>query len=256
MRRSMTKYLLSVGLLSLGSLALMPSCAENNSSLFVVGVLDINSTTCVAKPDTSSGFLAAGTLDLAFASSYSASVLVGNQLTQRGDRTQLRTETSRISLRGAEVTLTTLDGKALGNYSTVGTGFVDASSGDTPAYATMSVQIIPSALAANPAVRAARVILAKIRVFGDTLGNTSVTSSELDFPINICEGCLVKYDVAGDPTETTYKCPPASATTQTTDAEPCVRGQDLTFSCSSCAATYTLCRDPALNPSYAPVATP
>ena len=253
MRRSTTKYLLSVGLLSFGSLALIPSCADNNSSLFLIGVIDTNSSACVAKNDTTSAMLPYGTLDVAFSTSYTAAVLVGNQLTERGDREQLRTETSRISLRGAEITLTTLDGKVLGNYSTVGTGFVNASAGDAPSYAAMAVNVIPPALGSSQAVRDARVVLAKIRVFGDTLGNTSITSSELDFPINICQGCLVQYDTL-DPA--TGHCPVPAAATQTTEAPPCALGQDRNISCTTCAAAYPLCGDPGLNPSYAPAATP
>jgi len=257
--RSATKYLLSVSLLSLGALALTPSCADNNSSLFVIGVIDINTTSCVAKPDTSDAFLAAGTMDLAFTNTYTASVLVGNQLTQRGSREQLRTETSRISLRGAEVKLTTLDGRELGNYSTVGTGFVDASAGDVPSYASMSVNLIPPALGNTAAVRSAKVVLAKIRVFGDSLGNASITSSELDFPINICEGCLILYPSGARdstiPASADYLCSRAATTTQTTDAPPCIQGQDAAFACTFCSAAYEICQNPKVNPSYA-AATP
>jgi hypothetical protein len=253
MRRSTTKNLLSVGLLTLGTLALTPSCADNNSSLFVIGVIALDASACVAKNDTSSPMLASGTLDTVFANSYTAFVLVGNQLTQRGSREQLRTETSRISLRGAEVTLTTLDGKELGTYSTVGTGFVDASQGDAPAYAAMAVNVIPPALGSSAAVKAARVVLAKIRVFGDTLGNTSITSSELDFPINICEGCLVVYDTF-DPA--LGECPAVGSNAVSSDAAPCSVGQDKRFSCTTCASAYDLCKDPANNPSYAPAMTP
>ena len=256
--RSATKYLLSVGLLSLGTLALTSSCADNNSSLFVIGVIDINSTSCVAKADTTDGFLAVGTMDFAFTSSYTAYVLVGNQLTQRGSREQLRTETSRISLRGAEVTLTTLDGRELGNYSTVGTGFVDASAGDVPSYATMAVNVIPPALGNTAAVRNAKVVLAKIRVFGDSLGNASITSSELDFPINICEGCLVRYPAAdvevGLAAGADYKCSRSATTTQTSEVAPCIQGQDAPFACTFCSAAYKLCYDPMVNPAY--IATP
>jgi len=255
MRRSTTKSLFSVGLLTLGSLALIPSCADNNSSLFVVGVISIDASTCVAKPDNTAVMLAEGIMDVAFTSSYTAFVLVGNQLTQRASSQQLRTETSRISLRGAEVTLTTLDGHTLGNYSTVGTGFVDASAGDVPAYAAMAVNVIPPALGANASVRGAKVVLAKIRVFGETLGNAPVTSSELDFPIRVCEGCLVNYPSGAQdttqPANSPYKCTIAASTTQTsTDTGPCVVGQDKSFSCTACSASYDLCRDPALNPSY------
>jgi len=257
-RRSTTKYLLTMGLLSLGSLALTVSCADNNSSLFVVGVIDINSSACIAKNDTTSAMLSQGTMDYAFTSSYTAAVLVGNQLTQRGSREELRTETSRVSLRGAEVTLTTLDGKEIGHYSTVGTGFIDPSSGTAPGYAAMYVNVIPPSLGVSDAVRNAGFVLAKIRVFGDSLGNVSVTSSELDFPIRICQGCLVRYPAASnDPAAAkanTYSCTRSASTTQTTtETAPCLLGQDQPFDCTLCSSTtIALCADPTQNPSFSP----
>jgi len=255
MRRSTTKSLLPALLLTLGSLPLIPSCADNNSSMFVVGVLALDKSTCVAKADSTSAILAGGIMDVAFTQSYTGFVLVGNQLTERGSREQLRTETSRVALRGAEVTLTTLDGKVLGNYSTVGTGFVDASAGDVPAYAAMSVNIIPSALGGNEDLLKALTVVAKIRVFGDTLGNIAVTSSELDFPIRVCKGCLVNYPTsAADPSVpvgSPYLCTTAASSTDTTnEAVPCIVGQDDSFACTACSASLELCRDPSKNPSY------
>lgn len=254
--RSTTKYLLTAGTLTLASLALIPSCASNDSSLFVVGVLDVSKSTCIAKADTSEALLAGGTLDIAFAQGYTAFVLVGNQLTQRGSREQLRTETSRVSLRGAEVRLTNLDGSAIAAaprpFSTVGTGFVDAASGDAPSYAAMAVNLIPPGLTGLPGE-----VLAKIRVFGDTLGGTSVTSSELDFPITVCKGCLVQYPAAAaDPAQAAtapYKCSTtvSSASSGSSVAAPCFLGQDVPFSCLLCSSAYEVCRDPCLNPSYA-----
>jgi hypothetical protein len=256
MRRSTTNSPLPAFLLTLGSLALIPSCADNNSSLFVSGVMALDRTTCTAKPDNTAVLLPGGIMDVAFTTSYQAFVLVGNQLTQRGSREQLRTETSRVVLRGAEVTLTTLDGKKLGNYSTVASGFVNAASGDVPAYAAVAVDIIPSALGSSDAVKNAGTVLAKIRVFGDTLGNTPVTSSELDFPIRVCNGCLVSYPTeAADPTSAGggYMCTTAASTTQTSEeASPCIVGQDSTFPCTVCSGAMTLCKDPAQNPSYGP----
>ncbi len=121
----------------------------------------------------------------------------------------------------------------------------------------MSVNIIPSALGTNSAVVNAGSVLAKIRVFGDTLGNIAVTSSELDFPIRICEGCLVTYPTsAADPSVPVggdYKCTTAASTTQTTsDVPPCIVGQDGSFPCTACSAALDLCLDPHENPSYGP----
>lgn len=251
MRRSNITYLFSAALLMLGGSALTVGCVDNDSSMFLVGVVALDAANCTPKADTTALFLAEGTLDVAFASSYTGAVLVGNQLTARGSREQLRTETSRVSLKGAEVTLTTVDGKVIRTYSTIGTGFVDASGGDTPGYGTMAVNMLPSQLSADAAVRAAGVVVAKVRVFGDTLGGVAVTSSELDFPIRVCEGCLVRYSASSiDPTDPP-KC--KIATDATTDVvNPCVLGQDAVIDCTLCSASYDVCRDPDLNKSYTP----
>jgi len=253
MRRSTTKSVLPALLLTLGSFTLISSCADNNSSLFIVGVMALDPTTCVAKPDASAVVFAGGVLDVAFRTSYTGFLLVGNQLTERGSREQLRTETSRIALRGAEVTLTTVDGKTLGHYSTVGTGFVNASAGDVPAYGAVSVDIIPSALGSTPAVQNAGTVVAKIRAFGDTLGNAPITSSELDYPIRICNGCLVDYpSEARDPTSAggSYICTSGATTTQSSSARPCVLGQDQVFACTECSGALEICQDPSKNPAY------
>ncbi len=248
MSRPTIKTLLSASTLLLGTMLLTPSCADNNSSLFIVGIVDINQSSCIAKPDNTGPFLASGTLDTVFAQGYTAVLVVGNQLTEEGSTEDLRTETSRVTLRGAEVTLTTLDGRALNvagaqsTFSTVGTGFVDPSAGDAPSYATMAVNIIPPGLSGLPAQ-----VLAKIRVFGDTLGGTSITSSELDFPITVCQGCLINFDTP-DTTQaagTHFVCATTTAsTTQTTAAAPCILGQDKGFSCTLCSAAYDECKDP------------
>jgi hypothetical protein len=256
MRRSTTKYLLSAGLLTFGSFILTPSCAKNDSSMFLVGVIDTSATTCLAKADTTDAMLVGGVMDTQFTKSYTAALLVGNQLVQQGSMEQARTETSRISLRGAEVTLTDVGGNAVagGTYSTIGTGFVDASVGDAPSYGTMAVSVIPEGLLDR--IQAPPVVLAKIRVFGDSLGGSSITSSELDFPITICDGCLVRYPAEDDdPTQAgnaAYKCATtASTTTTTTDVAPCLFGQDTPFPCTMCSASVKLCLDPTQNPSYA-----
>ncbi|HEY4103897.1 MAG TPA: hypothetical protein VGM44_08400 [Polyangiaceae bacterium] len=248
------KSMLTACSLLIGAALFTPSCADNNSSLFIVGVMDLAQASCIAMPQNTGPFLAAGTLDTAFASGYTAVLLVGNQMTQQGSMEQLRTETSRVTLRGAEVDLTTLDGHAIdvpgaqSTFSTVGTGFVDPAAGTAPSYATVAVNVIPPGLSNLPPQ-----VLAKIRVFGETLGGTSITSSELDFPITVCDGCLVVYDTpdatqaAGAP----FMCATAAASsTQTTTAAPCITGQDQTFSCTLCSAAYALCRDPCQNPTF------
>ncbi len=246
----------------LSALVLFAGCGGNSSTsssdkgspsaddkpLFVVGAQALDAGSCIAKADPSAKLLAQGVLDLAFTSSYTALLLVGNQALQSGSAT----ETERVSLNGAEVSLTTADGAVLGHYSTVGTGFIDAATASA-AYATLAVVVIPPAFALPPPTQNPQLLVAKIRVLGTALNGTELTSSELTLPIKVCTGCLVQYPPgAADPTQAAgagYQC-------STSDSEPnaapppCVTGQDVPFSCVVCSATYALCRDPTLNPSF------
>jgi hypothetical protein len=239
MRLAQSPLIASV--LALGSLMVANGCATNDSSLFLVGVLDISSTTCVGKPDPSAALLAGGVLDDAFKKNYAAIVLVGNQLVRRGSHDQLRTETARVDLLGAEVRLESIDARTVyDTYSTNGTGFIDPASGETPGYASMLVNVLPDVeLAKLPAFRPLQIV-AKIRVFGNSLGGQSITSSELSFPIGICTGCLIDY--FADATNPDL-CAAPSAVTGTTAADICDFGQDQRVPCTLCSTTIALCRD-------------
>ena len=268
MSRSSSRFRPVTSLLASSMLAILSGCGGNSSSptdkgtanspdsgtpsseeksLFVVGAQAIDGAQCVAKGEMSAPRLDQGVLDLAFTSSYTAFLLVGNQLAGSGSSA----ETERVSLRGAEVTLTTADGTVLKDYSAVGTGFVDAATGSA-AYGTMSVVVIPPGLATPD--RSGQLLVAKIRVLGQALNGTMRTSSELDFPIRVCTGCLVQYPPeAADPSQpagSKYQCATDGATTPGALPPPCVLGQDVPFSCVNCAASFALCRDPSLNPSF------
>jgi hypothetical protein len=270
MRSSFSQFRPVVSVLAWSAFAILPSCGGNSSSssadkgtpssdgkgtpsvdeksLFVVGAEAVDAPECVAKGDMSAKLLSQGVFDLAFTTSYSAFLLVGNQLLKAGSAT----ETERVSLSSAEVTLTAADGRVVSEYSTVGTGFIDAAS-SSAAYGTMSVSVIPPGLGLTASAEGSELLVAKIRVLGEALNGTKLTSSELDLPIRMCTGCLVQYPPsAADPTQPTgsgYQCTIGGTTTQDAAPAPCVFGQDAPFSCVVCAAAVALCRDPTLNPS-------
>lgn len=244
------KSLLAVGIASLGALVL-PSCATNDSMMFIVGVIGLRSGECVAEPDGDQPLLAKGTMDRIFASEYRAALLIGNQVTQRGSREQLRTETSRIVLKGAEVNLEDLVGKQLAApFSSTATGFADAAAGTDPARAVMFATLIPGSIAAT---LPRGTVLAKVRVFGDTLGGQEVESSELAFPIEICDGCLVSYpasarDLTADGTE--YVCKIGTTASDGNDTLPCSLGVDTPVPCTVCSGTSAVCQSPTNNCAY------
>lgn len=256
MRRPSIKTLFALGVAALSAAAL-PSCATNDSMMFIIGVAARKAGACTVKADLSSPILAKGTLDRNFATEYVAALIVGNQVTQRGSRDRIRTETSRITLQGAEVHLETTQGAELAApFSAVGTGFVDASEGTDPALAAMFVSLIPSSLSKG---LPRGTLVAKVRAFGTTLGGADIESAELGFPIEVCDGCLVTYS-AGDRDLTSdspdYQCKLATdgAVVSASDG-PCQLGVDLPVPCTFCSGTSSACVSPANNCYYADPST-
>jgi hypothetical protein len=245
-----------------GAVAFSSGCADNNSSLFIYSVLYRRPPECVVTADATAESIGHGTLDLAFAKSYVAALLVGNQLTSRGDKQNLHTETSRITLRGAEINLTDSTGHSLFKFSVNGTGFVDVSRGEDSGLGIFDAELIPASIgqqllnnlnalkAANNSMsqQTSDQVVALVRVFGSTLGNTDVTSSELSFPITYCEGCLIDYPLAAIDFNTMGSKKP-TCTKGATDlpVAGCKLGQDDKIDCRSCTSTSTLCENVPAN---------
>jgi hypothetical protein len=220
-------------------------CEENESSLFIVGVLAIEETDCILTPEGNSLLRTSGVLDVSLRSSYTAGLLVGSQLTQRGSRDQLRTETARLSLRGAEVRLERSTGGVIAEYTTIGTGFVHPAGGAEPGYGWMSVDLIPAGAPIGEGL-----LVANVRVFGDTLGGDEIESNEYPYPIYVCNGCLVSYPVeAADTTQGpgVYLCAVRGEDTPVSEGQVCRLGQDVGVPCTDCAAQSAVCLDPCQN---------
>ena len=232
-----------------------PGCEENESSVFIMGVLAVETSSCVAKPERGATMRAAGTLDTALAggSGYRAALMVGNQLTPRGSREQLRTETARVRLQGAEVTLTDSSDALLplpiNPFSTVGTGLVDPAAGTEPGLGAIFVDVIPASISqavSNALPKRDGIVIARIRVFGTTLGNQPVESGEYVYPIHVCSGCLVAYPVGAlMPTGAGQAC--IAEPTTTTPLDACFLGQDAPVPCTVCAGSNEVCLLPCEN---------
>jgi hypothetical protein len=252
MHRLTPKTLLAAAALS-ALPAVLPSCATNDSMMFIIGVYARKSGSCEPKPEAESPLWASGRLDRQLAASYRAALLIGNQLTERGSREQVRTETSRVTLRGAEIRLETPEGVQLREpYSTVGTGHLDAASGEEPALSIMYADLIPASVAAKIP---AGLVVANVRVFGDTLGGQEVESSELSFPIEVCDGCLIDYPAsARDPAAegNVYVCRLSEDSAQAQEAGelPCRPGVDLPVPCTYCSGVLAICQGPSENCFY------
>jgi hypothetical protein len=226
----------------MASLGTVSGCADNESMLFIRGAMSMESGSCDFTADESAALLTSGTYDVAFGQAYYGDLLVGNQLASQGDKTRSRSETSSVTLEGAEVRLMNPDDSVLrSTFTSPGAGFIEVGSGEDTGYGGISVVVVPASSGAD-AVAAEMVgsyLIAEIRVFGKTLGGQEVESGIFKFPITVCEGCLVRFPAtAMSPDGTCEGSEDAEA------SQPCRLGQDDVVSCAACAGNYAVCKEP------------
>jgi len=240
----MRRFTKGLGLLALGAALASSSCVDNDSSFFIYGVMDITSSQCIAKPDSTASLIPEGTLDTAVADGYQAAILVGSHLTQRGSREKLRTETSRLSITGAHITLYGTQGAVI-EFDTPATGLVNPASGTDPGLAAVFARLVryDDMDKLGPDGQ----MIARIKILGTTLGGQEIESAVFDYPITLCTGCLVVYPSEALDPNPPYLCDRVSDTPTTSDQKICFFGQDTYFPCTLCAATDPLCLDPSLN---------
>lgn len=245
MRRLNAVTVLQSTLAALTGMAVL-GCAENESTLFIGGVVKIGSDCVYPNGGEDNLLLPRGVYDIGFAGSYQAGLLVGNQMNARGQKSRVRTETSRILLEGAEVSLSLPTGGALMRpFSSPGAGFVDVVGGEGAGYGVLPVVLLPMPKTSEEAFAAldAGYVIAEVRAFGKTLGGKEVESNAFKFPIDVCEGCLVTFGSADVELNANNEVVCRQAGTEEASA-PCLWGQDEAVSCSLCAASFSVCERP------------
>lgn len=178
------------GVFLAGAIAGAPSCADTDSAIFIRQVqLSSAQNDCTVSNDPTSPFYSRGVMDVRLTSSYRAWMLIGNQLIPRGNNATLRPETSRVHFYEAEVILFDFGGAELAAYTQPLTGFADPTNNTAPGYGLADLLVIdPSTAGSLPA---GQTIVARIKVFGRTLGGIEVETDYWDYPIEICDGCLI-----------------------------------------------------------------
>jgi len=227
----------AVALFAFGAALASSSCVDNDSSFFVYGVMDITRSQCVAKPDASAVMLAQGTLDRTFADGYMAAIMVGSHLTERGSREKLRTETARLSVTGAHVTLYGTQGSVI-EFDTPATGLVNPSSGTDPGLAAVFARLVKQDQIAD--LGPDGQMIARIKILGTTLGGQDIESAVFDYPITLCTSCLVVYPI--EALDNGLCVNKVEGTTS--EGSVCFFGQDSAFPCTLCAGGYDVCYDP------------
>ncbi len=227
-------------------LALVAGCTDDNPGFFVRGVLAppaaAGGGACLYTADPTAAMIGSGVLDVAFISSYTPAILVGNQLIARADPSVPRVDTSRIVIQGSVVNLTDLAGNDIRSFTTLASGVIEGSAGSSPGYGVMSTSLLDpdaaNALRSSIPLRGTKGVVAKFKVFGRTVGGVDVETAEFQFPITVCNGCLVSFppdsvDVALQQQTGKLNCSAVISATGGVGA-PCVRGQDQPVDCRLC----------------------
>jgi hypothetical protein len=193
-------------------------------------------------------------LDTVLRSEYRANLLIGSQIIARSSRTPIRPESSQIQLQGSEVTIENNKGETIaGPYTVPGSGFIKEAQTGQPAYGLIETILIDAATSSklktqlqakgNQLTR----VTTRVKVFGQTLGGSSVESSEFLFPIDVCIGCLVWFPP--DSIDTSKMPQPNCLGTGTTTAtQTCRLGQDDPIDCRICNVTHP--GDPVCDPLH------
>jgi hypothetical protein len=239
----------------------LAACTHDDSTLFIRNALYPQTVMagmgCIYTADPTQTYLFHGKLDIDFQSAYNAVLLVGNQMVAQGDPTKPATETSRIVLKGAIVEIKDTAGNTLAKFSEAISGTVDPLSGNNPSFLPIGLELVDvgtvqkllPTIAPTSGPRPEVEVDTFTRVFGNTLGGQYVESSEFEFPVNVCKGCLVYFSpMSSNPAFPQPNClgSGTGGSTQTVSA-PC-NFEDLPMDCSLCAGSA----DPSIRADCSP----
>lgn len=256
MTASWTKLAFAVAIAG-GFTALIPSCADNNQTIFIRQIQTIQAPECTVTNDVTAFTSPTGFVDVGVASNYVIYPLVGNQLLAKGDARQSRSESNRVQLEGAEIELADPTGATLSigglpnPYSVIASGTIDPTASADASYGVTQIEVIPPVFMAayrqrlhEKGIGETQTIHAKIKVFGHTLGGTAVETGIFTYPITACYGCGVSVPAdAVDPTLGSRNCKATSTTSSagTSQKTICAAGQGDITDCRTCQGVIPLC---------------
>ena len=238
---------------SVGGLSLS-ACAHDDSTIYVQSVLAPplvapGTAACVYTADPTQESLSSGTLDIALRDHYDAAFLLANQIVARGDPAAPETETSIVNIKGAVVRITDSAGMPLNSYTRLVSAVIAPAVGTTPGYAAVfPVMIIDqgtvASLGALPFNDVRRLVVF-IKFFGDTLGGQYVESDDFQFPVDVCNECLISFSASDiSPACENLNCLGNAAATSTSPTVPCDL-EDFLVDCQACLES-PICNPPCM----------
>jgi hypothetical protein len=227
---------------SMGGFSLS-ACAHDDSTIFVQSVLAPQVVApgmgCSYTNDPTQPAIDEGFLDIAVRNSYTAAFLLANQLVPRGDPTAPKTETSYVTIKGAIVQVTdAATGAAISpEFTSLASVVLPPAQGNTPGYSALpGITLIPEMTVANLGnlFNSQRNLLVYAKFFGDTLGGQYVESDNFQFPVSVCNGCLISFSPSDiSPACENVNCLGNPAAAGQTPQVPC-NGEDFAISCQVC----------------------
>lgn len=238
-------HALSTAVVAVAAGSAVPACAHNDSTLFVQGVLSPpqpSNNQCIYAVSITAPMINRGTVDASLAGSYAPVFLVGSQLKSRASSDNVKTETSNVSIQGAIVRVVDPTTGAVTMSNTVlSSGLIYAAEG-TPSYVAIGATILDSASIKHfdpGRGQPAKLAIAYVKFFGQSLGHQSLESDEFQYPIDVCNGCLVLIPAGDQATQNAYCSGQVAAKTS---VSPCVVGQDQLVDCQACFNFSAACK--------------
>jgi hypothetical protein len=188
--------------------------------------------------------LSRGLVDGSLTDSYSPEILVGSTLIARGNSSAPNSETARIAIQGAQVRVVDpTDNSVWMNNTVLASAMVDPAQGTQATYSALGVTIMDSKAIQHfrpGAGNASKLAVSYVKFYGQTLGGQSIESNELQYPIDVCDGCLVYF-----PANAVSQNYCAGGVAASASVKACAVGQDQQTDCQSCVGLPACC--PASN---------
>jgi|HubBroStandDraft_6_1064221.scaffolds.fasta_scaffold616501_2 hypothetical protein len=212
-----------------GSIFSVTGCANDDSSMFLAGCLQVARDTCTATATATATFQLEGTIAGGLGAPYECFAQVENQLVPTGNAMTLMTETGRVILQSADIKVLDSTGAVYtrakvspgpAEFTVPITGFIDVGDGTNPGLGVAEVTFIDSDtvkdLGLLAAQKGAQQVQVQALLHGQSLGGESIeTQKYFLFPIVVEAGSQC-YDPPGE------MC---SGGTDKPDAD-CIIGQD------------------------------
>lgn len=236
--------------------AFSAGCEDSNQSFIILGSLvGVPQQTggCNFQVDSDLLLRASGQLDLTLARSYRAPLAVENQLIIRRDELNARAESNYGVFTSVDVRTLDAAGATVSAFTTTVTQSVVAPGVQRAVVFTdMLDPNLMNKLAGELKYRESRDFVTYVKLHGRTSGNKEVVTDEFQYPIRVCNGCLVTFPPASR--DASIARPNCLSAEQPDEEAPCSIGSDDRVDCRFCRGVAAC--DPCTNSTDASCKTP